>query len=314
MQNRNLKVIEGNRKAGSPWRRRLFVLTILLLCAYLLYHSLIFFSGSLLSTVIVCPADNWWDEPISIVLLKEEYLLQAPQSGQFIPQAEPGQRIKVGQVVGEVQGAERSITLTSPVAGLISYALDGWEQTFPPGLELNDEATDLFAAFIATADNPARVEDVQRGQVLAVVINNIHFALAASLDNHPAVSRQTIRLHNGGDETEVAGRISEVFQRQDRYWVKWEVPLFPDSLALNRCLQGSLLLQSDSLCELPEKAIIHQRDESGVLMVSRGTPSFHPVEIVGHVDDRLLVDGLTEGQQVLIIPWWGKFIVRWWLD
>lgn len=62
--------------------------------------------------------------PGEILALRHEYLLTAPASGDFVPVAKEGERVKEGAVIGYCGGMD----VTALKGGAVSYLLDGWEQ------------------------------------------------------------------------------------------------------------------------------------------------------------------------------------------
>lgn len=314
MNRKALKVVKGGSDKPSRWRRRFFLLAVLILCGYLLYHSLIFFTGALMPAVIVRQVSDLWDKPVYFVVLKDEHALVAPVDGRYVPAVEPGQRVKSGQTVGAVQSGELRVPVTAPVAGLVSHNLDGWEEELPLAMTLNERTVALLGRVQAEFQPLTAPDLVHRGQIVAVVVSNNRFALAASLAGELEGVWHTVRFDTGSGYSEIDVRVRQTFRVGDRCWVKWDAPLLPDSLALNRVLPGSILVRADSLFELPAKAVFRHRDEPGVVLVQRGQPSFLPVDVVQVDGDTVMVTGLADGQQVLVVPRWAKLFARWWLD
>ncbi len=316
MAGRNLKVIKGGKKepGTGAWRRWLFALLVVALCGYLAFQSLGWVLGYVFPLEMVGSATEIWGPEVDFVLLRNEEILTAPHAGSYNPVVQHGQRARVGQQVAEIQGSTAAYPLTAPVAGLVMHTTDGLEGMLPTGLNLDTETVSLLTDLTENPPSPEGIDNVQAGDVVAVIVSNTRFAVAAFLDHEPVSNTQTVRFLNEESFNQVSLRVNEVFPWEDGYWVKWEAPLFPDSLADNRIFSGRLKFPADGTCVVSPEAVIEYDGKTGVLLYSRGSHVFTPVSVLTVTDEYAYVQGLRPGQQLLTVPFWAHSVAGWWFN
>ncbi len=91
-----------------------------------------------------------------LLVMRHETLLNAPSAGAFVSAINEGERVNQGTVIGQ----SGDINLIADRGGIISFALDGWEQILQPDLldQINlDQAFNQLAASY-TPPIPAEAE------------------------------------------------------------------------------------------------------------------------------------------------------------
>ena len=110
--------------------------------------------------------------PGEILVLRNEYILEAPVSGKFTPVAEEGERIKEGGLIGYCGG----VMLTALKGGAVSYELDGWEQKLHIAAIYDMDWRQIFLSLreeAAQSEAEAEENNMFAGRPVARVVDNL---------------------------------------------------------------------------------------------------------------------------------------------
>ncbi|MCL4426013.1 MAG: hypothetical protein M1299_13455 [Firmicutes bacterium] len=198
-------------------------------------------------------------------------------------------------------------SLDSPLAGILSYNLDGLEAIFDP------ERTDLTASRLFTAEPQRRTLEegqmVKGGEGVAKIMDPGSFTLAIPIPPEEA------GLFPRGKSIKV--RWPDLLERE----VPAQVVLAPSEgkgydlarLKVDQYVQPLMGLRKArvELVEeayygivLPSGALVRKDQQLGVYVLGRTTIRFSPVNVVGSNGREVAVQGLGEGTQVVINPFW----------
>jgi len=250
--------------------------------------------------------------PVSCAVLRKEWAVTAPGTGKYIALVPEGSRVKVDQVFARIEGAGGDYELVAPAAGLIHHGGDGYGDLLPPGV-LDAGTAQTAAAVLKNPPASNQQLNVEKGQPVAAVIDNVRFQLVTGQDFHSEGKRQTL-VTQLPDGRELSFSISprEVIQHNNLFWVLWDAPALPDSLGLQRVLRGEMVTAELELVLVPEGALYTKDGELGVFILFRSRPIFSPVEVHYSEAGMVGVIGLTNGQRVLSLPKWASFAKGWW--
>ncbi|MCL2495851.1 MAG: hypothetical protein FWF04_00355 [Clostridiales bacterium] len=113
--------------------------------------------------------------PGEVLVLRNEYILEAPASGEFIPVAEEGERVKEGGLIGYCG----DVALTARKGGAVSYELDGWEQKLQIAAIYDLDWRQIFQSLreeaVQAAQAPAKAEEMHTsaGRPVTRLVDNL---------------------------------------------------------------------------------------------------------------------------------------------
>lgn len=310
MGNHKFKVIRGGRSRRSKLRLRLFAFGMAVLAGFLLWNSLGHLS---LLTARVTVARHTLIKtgvPVSCVVLRDEWAIDAPVTGKYIPLVEDGTRVKSGQVFARIEGEDGNYELKAPAAGLVCH---GSHTVGDLPLDVLDSATVVTVANLLRA--PLVIphkSSVEAGQQVAAILDNTCFQLVTGMDFYTEGKRQTLVSPGSGREFRIIIIPREVLKHDNLFWVLWDAPTLPDSLGFQRVFSGEILTAEQELVLVPQGALYKKNDEQGVFILFRNKPIFSPVEVLYSDKGMVGVVGLGDGEQVLSLPNWASFAKRWW--
>lgn len=310
MKVNKFKVVQGGRKRGNKIWRISFAVGMVVLALFLLWNSLGYLALWAADVTVVTNSNIVSSTPVQCFVLRKEHLLRSPGNGKYIPLVDNGERVRVGQDIGRIEGPGGNILVQAPVAGLVLHGLDGFEGDFSPGLSLDDSLVDSVTKYLDLSPGSKSVSLVGTGDVVGVVVGNTGFQLLTVLNFHSQGQRQKINTEDGLTYTIIP---REVIQAQNKFWVLWDVTSLSDALGKERVFPAQLVTREQEAVLVPAKALCTKDGYQGVLVLFRGKPVFNQVEVLLNQGDEVGVKGLAHGQRVLTLPWWASYAKRWWL-
>lgn len=311
MRKHKLKVIKGGRTRRNRIPLLLFALAMVIISVSLFWNSLGQLTIALAQHTVVRRERVDLGTAVTCVVVRAEQPLLAPDDGMYIPVAENGSRVKVGQVFARIEGADGSRDLKAPCSGLINHYPDGWEAVFVPGM-LDNDAVQAAAVLGEISVPPDLRKRVAKGQVVATIVDNTGFQLLTGLDAYWEGKTHTLLIESDGREYGFTVSPIETVHREDRIWVLWRVSPARDLLATVRLVRGELITAQVEVARVPAGALTSVNGAEGVYVWQRGKTVFCPVEVVYARGQEAGVQGLKDGQVVLSLPRWASFIKRWW--
>ncbi|MGI6364636.1 MAG: hypothetical protein ACOX2G_02635 [Bacillota bacterium] len=310
MRKRNFKVIKGGRTRRSKVWLRLFAMGMVVLAGFLVWNSLGHLSLLAAKVTVARHTPVKTGMPVSCVVLCNEWVVNAPIGGEYIPLVEDGTRVKAGQVFARIEGAEESRELVAPGAGLVRH---GGEYRADLPLDVLNQGTAIIAtALLKAPPGTGHAAKVKAGLPAAVILDNTRFQLITGMRFHSPGKKQTLVATVDGRELKFAISPREVLQYENLFWVLWDAPALPDSLGLQRVFSGEMIAAEQELVLIPQGALYKKEGQQGVFILLRRKPVFCPVEVHYSEEDVVGVSGLSDGVQVLSLPKWVSFAKRWW--
>ncbi len=248
--------------------------------------------------------------PGSLLVVRAERLLAAPQAGDVTPLVNEGQSVATGtplvRIEPESPGAP-AVLVTAPFSGVASFLGDGWEGAFSP------EA--LAAASLPEGPQPRSAplvprRSVARGEPVVRLVDQrelwgvffvdgslpetigpgarVELVGASAADGVPA--RVVERVAAGSGEGE------RLVLRIDRQPVDW----------LYRRVEREVRLVVGRYegVILPASGLAWRRGRPGYWLATPGGPSFVAVEVVKQVGRHVVARGVPDGVRVYRWPRW----------
>lgn len=238
-------------------------------------------------------------ETFSGLFLYEETVVTAAAAGTFSTDFRSGDKISASESAGELQllndiNTDPVKTMTSPVAGIFSTAVDGWETV----LNVNHlEDLDLSAVFKAYKTPKTQITAFRhQGDACFKVMDNKQKVYLLLALKDVCLTAKTVQLSLLGRETEA----EVVFTKQYGAEGYALLALSPhDGYFKSREVTADCILSKEEGVVISASAVTKRHGETGVYCLNRGNLRFCPVAVLAEEDTRVLVEGIEAGSCIL---------------
>jgi len=205
--------------------------------------------------------------------------------------------------------AQSLFPVLAPEAGLVSYCLDGLEETLTPASVGRYATKDLLSPGrqgSATVDQ-ARVE---AGDPIAKVISDREAFVATVVKNSEAdrlaqVREVSLRFPAFTGRREARATLFHVGQRERNGYcvVTYRTGELLDGMVSVRQVEVTVVVEVHSGTILPRRALVHRGGQDGVFVLDVSVCRFRPVTVLGGNDKEVVVEGLEPRTEVISTPW-----------
>jgi len=288
---------------------------MVVLSGFLLWNSLGSLSLLAAKVTVASHREVLTIEPIQCIVARNEKVILSPADGNYIPLVDDGTKVRVGQTFAQVEGLGGIVELQAEVAGLVRHGGDGMEGMVPINITLDDQMAKVLADALKKPP-VSKVLPAVEGQPVAVIIENVSgYQLLTGLNFHSPGKRRTLKVElENGQKLNISISPQKALQSDNLFWVLWNVPSLPDTLGLNRVFDADIVTSQQQLVLVPHSALYVKDGQAGVFVLYRSKPVFNPVEVFLPESEvgMMGVSGLANGQNVLSLPRWASFAMRWW--
>lgn len=237
-----------------------------------------------------------------------EYMLTANTSGKISPVVNEGERAAKNYAMYALQSVDAEGNnigtpqyFYAPLAGVISYRIDGYEGTDDlnaiQSLNLEELYTELqdktYEPTAAANEACAKIIDNVGALRLVCVLPHSDYA-----DNLEETSSVKISFPELGFQA--TGSINTVLNNQDNVVLDMNISGARDSLYLARVVKVEFGEYKKQDIALPTAAVIYRDGEAGVYALSKRFVYWKAVELKDiDADGNVIVDGLSEGDEVV---------------
>ena len=240
----------------------------------------------------------------------DEYLLTAAFDGELVPVIEEGKRVGKNYAVYALKrvNADGSIEenlnyFYAPLAGLVSYRIDGYENLD----DLNQICALDLAGLSETLNQSESTETLPSGQACAKIINNVGgVRLVCTLPKNEYTDelQEKSSVEINFPELDWKGQFSIISQTDlgDKVALELQKKAPHDDLYLSRIVKAEFGHYVKQDVVLPKGAIVSRESEVGVYVISKKFVTYKTIEILetDEVNATVTVDGLSEGDEVII--------------
>ena len=244
-----------------------------------------------------------------VIIMRSETVVTAPVSGSVAWLVTEGARVHIGAPVARISGAvspekeQAPVELKSPAAGIVSCHPDGWEGILTPA---NYQRMDMFTLFNSVRPKPpeAPPQEAQGGSPIFKIVDNLvdpYFVV--KLDGQPddlAIGRSVDLAWGVGGLGK--GRVIGLQSRSGTYIAIIDVSQATGDAFSARTLDVKLI---DKKCEgivVPVQALVSNGSEQGVYTKTPLGIKFVRVEVIGTLGDRVALQGIQPGVDVVTNP------------
>ncbi|MGI6225332.1 MAG: HlyD family efflux transporter periplasmic adaptor subunit [Peptococcales bacterium] len=270
--------------------------------------------GHLVDTLVVENIVVAKKHPVTAFLIRDEVTISAPVTGRVINKVQAGERVGFEMPVFQVEGSTgtalqsgNSITVSAPIAGVVSYVSDGLEEIFRPNELQSLDKDKLEELNINYIDN-TKQDMVEKGKRFCKIVNNLkgiqlYLEFPLNIFEKPLQKGGQLTLYFPDLNREVRGTIVDLKGVQNNAQVLLELPETWYSLLNQRKQKVEIVLEKKSGVVLPQKAIVTKdNEELGVYWIRKGFVFWQQVEIISEDGENILVDGLEQFTEVVLNP------------
>lgn len=254
----------------------------------------------------------------TFLVMRDEKVVSADATGQFITIHTEGERVAKNAVVGYLineQGTSLEKKVKTPIkapgAGVVSFHIDGYESFCNPEKWQELDAKTLTAVAQRVDKNTQGKANVEKsiymaGEPLFKVTNNLASSFLYIETQHDLVSGFKkddlvgLRVFDT-QELLVRGTIVDIYNNEGKTKLFISVPTITQ-LENVRMLKGSIILKKYEGYVLPLSAIIDKNGKKGIFILYKNQAVWHEVDIKGIVKDKVCVKGLKQLEWVIQNP------------
>lgn len=238
------------------------------------------------------------------VLDLSEVTLAAPVAGQPVQLISEGDRVRNGNGVFQIG----STTVYAPLAGMVSYHIDGLEDIH----QLSELLQLDLATYHQEQQNPQEDAEttISAGQIYGKIINSfdqINICLVCPVSPYITGLQEgdSIKVRLLDIETELTGTITEtiaVSTYEKGFRIDLGCP--PQQVLQQRVYSVVVPYNQNQVLKIPKKALVNRKGEDGVYRLQKGFVFWQAIMIVeeNEEDDTIVVTGLDAGDIIVTTP------------
>lgn len=252
--------------------------------------------------------------PAKAYVFRHEYQVLAPSAGEFVASLAEGERVKVHTIIGYIKGAGSKTAVYAPAAGIVSYSLDGMEETMSSENLSRTDLGKIAALFpLAKEKDEKDFPNQSIGRPVARIVDNLlNYNVLLIVDNK-TLNEGKIELPEEGsikftldDETSSQAKdkvfsasIEQAGSISAGAYLLTETSSEESYFLNNRYFAVSLITKSYSGVVVPASAIVEKDGIQGVYIRNKNILKFQEVEVKGVIGKKAVVKGVEAGTDVV---------------
>ncbi len=205
--------------------------------------------------------------------------------------------------------AQTVFPVVAPEPGIVSYCLDGLEETLTPDkigqFSTKQLLTATRRAVLTSDQSKVKAQDpvariVWDGEAyVSVIVTN------GQADTLSAVPEVTLRFAAFEGRREIPASLYHVGEREKSGYclVTYRTSGILDGMVSARQAQAEVVTHVYKGTVVPAKAVVRRGGQDGVFVVDVSVCRFRPVTVLGGNGSEVVVDDLAPGTQIVTTPW-----------
>lgn len=233
------------------------------------------------------------------ILIKQEYLVNAPLKGSMKFSVSDGERVKAGTPLGTLAAASlespsgvKEYAVKAPVSGVVCNHIDGLETILVPG---NLDVVEISALDKIDDKDPAgQTGLVESGQPVAKVIDNLAPVNLYALFTEEEIKQIQLRKSAGFQvkwQNEVFKANIEKVYTGKQPAILFTVKNYPDELLHRRKINFHITVAMLEGILVDETSLVQRDQQTGLFLVWKGLVRWVPVKVTGRMDEKAAVQG-----------------------
>lgn len=253
-------------------------------------------------------------QKLTAYLLRDEIIVSAPVTGKITGKVQPGERVskdkelfRVDTATGSGLDTLKTLTVTAPKAGVVSYVLDGMEQFFQPNMLQELDINKIEQLTPQYTDN-SNLDMVKKGKQFCKIVNNLegiqlYLEFPLSLFEEPLQKGKLIRLNFPQLSKEIYAPIIDLKGLGDRAQVLVNIPDMWYSLINTRTVDVELIVDRQEGILVPKKSLVQKETgEIGVFWLRKGFVFWQDIEVIAEKGDKVVIKGLEPLTEIILTP------------
>jgi len=254
-------------------------------------------------------------------VFRDETIVPSPAGGTVRYLVAEGERVRLGKTVAEITvpaldnaTGSKVIAVRAPVAGVVSYRIDGLENIYSPENLTKlpvEKLTGLYQPREAKNNRPA--DRVERGQGIFKLVNNLNpgylyleVPKAEFKEQFFEEGREISLYLEQDNQRRIYFLIKSLTSEGDYYRVILGINNLPMELYHQRKVTPALVTGRFNGFLVPDQAIVEKGGQPGIYLVYKSAVIWEPVKVVGKVNGDVAVKAdskkLPKGIQSRLAP------------
>ncbi len=242
-------------------------------------------------------AQTWWQEFYAMIrgwfLDEEEF--EEDEGGSEKEELNEADEVDLGDY----------ISLYAPHSGIVSYRVDGWEETiFPehPYELLNEPVNQVKEEGLGQKDY------LREGEAAFKIVDNSEWFYSMELDaekGRAMRNQENVEItFSFSPELKVDAELVDVEQAEEekRFFFTYRITRQLPGFSRYRWVDADINYKSYEGIEVPPDAVIEREGKKGVFLEERGAIVFSPVNVIYEGETRCLVEGIAPKSMVVSSP------------
>lgn len=290
---------------------------ILLFCFFLIGYLLIITGSHLYKlclfhsaqTVVAKQGSLAVSFPGEGIILRKEVLVRTSLPGTVVFHVSEGTKVAAKTDVATINaapdltGKATSLTIQSPISGIVCLSWDGSEEILKPEDWQNFNIEDLFSEKyrreIKTID-----KTVENGYPVYKIIDYlVNPKVVIKIKNKDTCFTEEQKVVLEWDQgKQVSGKVKKTWVKAGCCYLVVEIQEKAAALPQERFLELHLLPVQYEGIVIPSSAIVKKEATEGIFTASLNCYCFQAVNVIGKVEDNVIIEGISRGEEVLIGP------------
>lgn len=252
--------------------------------------------------------------PLKGYLLRDEIVINAPVTGEVKDKVLPGERVSKGKdlfqvetVTGSGLDSKKTVNITAPKAGVVSYVIDGMEQFFQPNMLQELDINKIEQLTPKYIDNSS-LDMVEKGNKFCKIVNNLegiqlYFEFPIDLFENPLQKGQLLNLNFPQLSKEIYTPIVDLKGFGNTAQVLVNLPDMWYSLINIRTVDIELVLDRQQGILAPKKALVQKETgEVGVFWLRKGFVFWQDIEVIAEKENEVVIKGIEPLTEIILTP------------
>lgn len=309
-KHRKFTVVSGTaakKKRNGRYKKSLFLL-ILLAVVVPAGRALFVYGRNALSvrlTRTVVAEEEVRDITVRVegLVIREEHLARTPVTGTLEWLVSEGERVAVDTPVARIVTAGGEVPVTAPAAGILVWGLDGLEVVLS-GVKLSQLEVAAVRELAPASKKPATGDKISQGSLLFKIINNFRWFYVLEVGPKEGVLLEGSDVHTlrfaGGRE--LTGGVVLRRTADDRVTLVYQLNEDLEEALQNRFITAEVVVSRLRGVVLPASVLVDREGRTGVYIVRESVVLFRAVDVLGKIEDSVVVKGVPTGLRVVVNP------------
>lgn len=307
-----------NRKPRSPRKNRpIMLLFIILGCLVVLGIGNVKFLSKILVDVTKAELSVLEEVlPAEFFVMRTEIAVSAPFSGTLEWTCPEGERVAKGTVLGYLTVSRgtslektEKVAVTAPLAGVVSYAVDGYETICNPQnwgqLNMADLAENTKWLEEKTVGDAKNKKAVEAGDLFFKITDNLEpvYFYVETKEFFPElfVRGKELKVRIDDIEQPVFTGMAQLSRTEDKTQMLLKLT-GKQGFEGHRKLRGKIILHEYKGIVLSSQMLVTKEGRDGVYILNQGKAEWRTVQILGKDETKVSLAGIKPGEWVVTSP------------